>query len=527
MSTESIPESFWNELDEASMWRPKESDWNPDLCRKVVTQYDQYLEQLIHNKNALNPDDKQRLLDALTVTTAFKTLLKCKFDSPADLRLTVRLWERRIGRLGQTQLTDHVSLRLLTANAKAGNLGRCLSLLELRAQKQYRPRQREFYFCVTAIQVAAAAAAASTARGATTHVERSRRNIFANPGKLPLENPTRWLDAILIHMKNRGEPLTTELANHMLHCYVGTGGYTGKAVHHWYRVKWLPVDTDNHDAHGAGSVDADSDDERPRNWIYVPQQQTHVLHPTQVKLVYKKQPPPFYKVPTQYKQREAASVSPVLLPVPLQAAFAFADSLQHGACGHGPVPLDVKSYNALVRACVVRGALTKAMHCIDKLMPANGVPPDTASFNWLLAGLARVGDVPAAQEYYQKMLHQHKLPPDGFTVQAMVDGFLNRGDAPAAITTVQNCFNQYSILPPYTAHCKILEFCLASGLPYEAKRHVYFLQQLWHWKPNPKYHSPPLIRLMERTQRNEQLQKPALQKLFAYFGERLEDSDFI
>ena len=32
---------------------------------------------------------------------------------------------------------------------------------------------------------------------------------------------------------------------------------------------------------------------------------------------------------------------------------------------------------------------------------------------------------------------------------------------------------------------------------------------------------------MDATQKNTQLQKPALQKLFAYFGEELTDSDFL
>jgi len=139
--------------------------------------------------------------------------------------------------------------------------------------------------------------------------------------------------------------------------------------------------------------------------------------------------------------------------------------------------------------------------------------------------LARVGDVVSSQDYYQKLLNSG-LQPDAFTVRAIVDGLLNLGDAPAAITVVQDFFNQHSILPPYTTHLKVIEVCLARGMVHEAKRHVYFLQQLWHWEPN-EYHTDSFIKLMRATQRNTQLQQPALRKLFSYFGETLNDSDFL
>jgi hypothetical protein len=111
------------------------------------------------------------------------------------------------------------------------------------------------------------------------------------------------------------------------------------------------------------------------------------------------------------------------------------------------------------------------------------------------------------------------------TVEAIVGGLLNLGDVASAITVVQDCFNQYSVLPPYTTHLKILEFALGRGLIYEAKRHVYFIQQLWKWESN-EYHSKEFIKLVTLTQKNPKLSKEAVQKLFAYFGERLDDSDF-
>jgi pentatricopeptide repeat protein len=219
--------------------------------------------------------------------------------------------------------------------------------------------------------------------------------------------------------------------------------------------------------------------------------------------------------------------------IPLASAFAFAHSLQQGACGHDPVVFNVECYNALIKACVYRGALWRAMNVLDTVIrnstDENGVSlrPNHISYNLILAGLARVGDVITAQRYYHKMLNEDNLEPDAFTVRAIVDGLLNLADAPAAVTVVQDFFNQHSVLPPYTTHCKILEFCLARGMIYEAKRYVYFIQQLWYWKPVENYHSKAFIQLMRATQHNTQLQKPALQKMFAYFGETLDDRDFL
>lgn len=102
-------------------------------------------------------------------------------------------------------MTDHLSLRLLTANGKSGNVGRVLALLNLRKSRQFVPRRREFVAAITSIQ------AAQLPR---------MRNVFTPDQHQPaVDNPTRWLDAILINMHERGFPLTTALANRMLHCY--------------------------------------------------------------------------------------------------------------------------------------------------------------------------------------------------------------------------------------------------------------------------------------------------------------------
>ena len=106
-----------------------------------------------------------------------------------------------------------------------------------------------------------------------------------------------------------------------------------------------------------------------------------------------------------------------------------------------------------------------------------------------------------------------------------MDGFLNIGDISGAISWVQDAFNQYDVLPPYTTHLKILEFALANDLIYEAKRHVYFIQQLWKWKPS-KTDSKQKRHIMKLTQNNPKLSKSSLKRLFAYFGQTLSDSDF-
>jgi pentatricopeptide repeat protein len=165
------------------------------------------------------------------------------------------------------------------------------------------------------------------------------------------------------------------------------------------------------------------------------------------------------------------------------------------------------------------------MDVLDTVMPTSGCEPNNISFDLILGGLAAVGDVATAQEYFRKMLN-HGLRPDPFTVRAIVDGLLNVGDVAAAVTVVQDFFNQHDVLPPYMTHTKILEFCLARDMIHEAKRYVYFIQQLWYWQPN-NYHDERFVDLMRSTQRNTQLQRPALEKLFAYFGEELTDADFL
>jgi len=108
----------------------------------------------------------------------------------------------------------------------------------------------------------------------------------------------------------------------------------------------------------------------------------------------------------------------------------------------------------------------------------------------------------------------------------LVDGYLNTGDISGAITILQDVFNQHQVLPPYTTHLKIIEFSLGYDLVFEAKRHVYFLQQLWQWKPSD-HHSAEFCKIMLLTQSNPKLSKAAIQRLFKYFGEFLHDDELL
>jgi pentatricopeptide repeat protein len=462
------------------------------------------------------PVDKQLLLSAETVIQAFKALLKCRYD-PDELGARVRDWERCIGLLKSTPLTDPLSLRLLEANGKAGNVGRVLSLLHLRKARQYPAVRREFVYAVTSLQAANWAA-------------RRQRNIFVGDREqAAVDNPIRWLDAIMLNMHERDYPLTVHLANRMLQTFAA--GKTGKAVHHFYRVVRHALETLPTEEQPAVT------DSMPHVWA--DGLQNYKYQPVKVRLKYNAASPPFYKVPATVKgkmlfsdtdkrngQFKLERESDPEWSLALTAAFAFTESLQHGACGHDGITLNRGSYNALVKACCHRGAMWRALKLLDTdMVQDDNTTPNIVTYNHILGGLARVGDVVTAQEYYKKLLNAG-LEPNAFTVRAIVDGLLNLGDLPAAVTVVQDFFNQHNVLPPYTTHIKILEFCLARDMIYEAKRYVYFVQQLWKWEPN-KYHSEQFIKLMHATQRNTQLQKPALQQLFAYFGETLEEKDFL
>lgn len=558
-----------------------------------------------------------KLLSPKTLANAIRSLTRSKMDTPL-LSKRIREIERLVGLIGWTSITEELSYRLLEANGKAGNVTRTLALLELRKRRGYSPREqdersfsvvnssgilelvgdhddsrssesshcliergeKEFIHAITAIQ------------SAQLPLRRSR-NLYLHESSFAesaLDNPTRYLDAILLNMSQRGVPLRPEMATQMLACYASTGR-TGRALHYFYKVvrdpveedgyyipgphpthlrkaeleEWkstkrqegrgrLVVKTDEHeeqlDAIDTMAGENESNNATPRHSTKITKPRM-IMHP----------PPPFHKIPSNVKdtslarssehkfvgapksaatttlpssQSQPASVQSVKTKFDwevehewsssLTAAFAFADSLTHGACGHEPIELDVGAWNCLIKSCCYRGALQRALNILDKTMPQKGIEPDIYSYNTILAGLARVGDIPTLKEYLVRMTNK-RIPIDKYTVQAIADGLLNVGDISGASTMVQDIFNQHNTLPPYTTHLKIIEFALSNGLIFEAKRHVYFIQQLWKWQPSP--HDEKRFRdLMNATKHNPKLSKEALQKLFGYFSEELQDEDF-
>ncbi|KAG7361307.1 PPR: pentatricopeptide repeat domain containing protein [Nitzschia inconspicua] len=501
--------------------RDSKTVWNVSFVRDAVAGYEHYLHQLLYQRQQQQQQQQQLPeFDASSLDTsdamiqlflspeitekAFIAILRCKLPTHV-LSRKIREWERYLGTIAQTEITDALSLAMLEANGKAGNVGRAIKLLELRKAKQYPPKdQNEFVYAVTAIEAAGLS------------LRRNRNTFLSEQDQPQIDDPTRWLDAILLNMHQRDVLLTTKLANRMLNTYATTGK-SGKAVHYFYQISRQPI-----------PEDADPDE--------FPEGMAKLWNrPVKVKMKMKP-PPPYHKVPSQVEgkliRKAGTDIKQLKLEVEsepewspaLTSAISFADSLKQGACGHDPIELDLYSYSILMNACINRGSLWRAMHIIDEVMPANGIEPDVVAYNILLIGLARVGDVPTMREYFRQMI-ANGLQPSKETIQAVVDGLLNLGDVVSAVSFCQDSFNQYSVLPPYTTHTKILEFSLARGLVYEAKRHVSFIQQLWKWQPN-QYHTEEFCTVMRLTQKNPHLSKEALQKLFAYFGEHLDESDF-
>jgi len=469
------------------------------------------------------------LLSSNTVSRAFRSLTRSNLET-YDMGRRVRGVEKLVGSIGLTPLTDLLSQNLLEANGKAGNVGRALSLLSLRKSRHYAPNAYEFEHAIQSIE------------SAGLYLRKSRNVFLGEKGQPPLDNPTRWLDAILLNMSSRGVQLDIDAANRMLDCYASMGR-SGKAIHFFYDVVRDFVEDDG-TYYPMRDVEGGDRHHRPQEFEgkQIPE---HVLRdmPTfynrKIKVRMRmRDPPPYHKVPsrvkgslvkrfgdeegggiTKLRQESEKSWSPALT-----AAFAFADSLTHGACGHQAIELNKKSWNILIAACCNRGAIWRAMQIAEETMPNNGFEPDIYTYNTILGALSRLGDVPTMREYMVKLTNAG-IKPHQFTVDFLVSGHLNSGDIGGAVSIVQDMFNQHSVLPPYTTHLKIIEFALANDLVYEAKRHVYFLQQLWKWKPNDSV-DPKFRTMMYLTTRNPNLNKNALKKLFRYFGEELADDDF-
>lgn len=491
--------------------------WNVDFVRETVARYEFYLKYFYHEEDH-NDDDqvvsvseemKQLFFSPETTQQAFVAVLRCRLQTGV-LSQKIREWERYIGSIGMTKMTDSLSLSILEANGKAGNVGRAIQLLSLRKSRNFPPKTSEFIHSITAIDAA------------SLYLRRNR-NIFLSENEQPkIDDPTRWLDAILLNMNQRDFALTTKIANRMLNAFARTGR-SAKMTHYFYRVLRQPMDLDLD--HDNGAISSNNDDKMAMF-------QNRPVRPR----ISMRPPPPYHKIPSQVRgklvRKPGSDIKQLKLeresdpdwsPV-LTSAISFADSLKQGACGHDPVELDLISYSILMKVCVNRGSLWRAMHIIDEVMPANKIEPDIIAYNTLLIGLSKVGDVPTMKEYIRQLL-SNGLNPTKETIEASIDSLLNLGDVGSAITLCQDYFNQYSVLPPYTTHLKILEMTLGRGLVFEAKRHVSFIQQLWKWEQN-KYHSEEFSKMLYLTQNNPNLSKEALQRMFAYFGYTLDESDF-
>jgi pentatricopeptide repeat protein len=647
----------------------KERKWDYEFVRSAVDLYERHLQYVVNHLKTngsadlkqehmnsrllfanIHPDpekcnDTDILVSPSTLASAVRALTRSRLDTPLVSK-RIREIERLIGSIGWTPITEGLSYRLLEANGKAGNVRRTLALLELRRRRGYEPAQKEFIHVITSIQAAQLPL-------------RRARNIYLHESALAegsLDNPTRYLDAILVNMSQRGVPLTPELAAQMLNCYSSTGR-TGRALHYFYKMVHDPIEEDGvyipgpHPTHlgkegleewknkkrgeGMGRLlipcdvnnsQAEKDDGQSNAYeeleaMKADDDESNIktrvrmnMHP----------PPPFHKIPSAIKgapvfqssidEKQQSTTNTLSKPMTklehelerdfslsLTAAFAFADSLTHGACGHDPIELNATAWNALIKACCYRGAFHRALKILNETMPQKGVEPDSYSYNTILAGLARVvrrgvcqicylntglkmhlfvtlqGDITSLKELLVKMTNIG-IPVDKYTVQAMADGLLNIGDVSGASSIVQVrfvaiftlihcsalCSNPHSkqclsnrtfsintmlfhrklvvfyriclilqvhlltVCAPhhsYTTHLKIIEFALANGLIFEAKRHVYFVQQLWKWQPS-QHHSESFCNVMEATKRNPKLNKDALQRLFRYFGEELNERDF-
>jgi len=457
--SKTVDPTFLADLKLASAWNQAKENyendaWDPLFCRKVVQQYDEYLNQ---------DDTPKILLEPENIVAALKALTKCKV-TPTVLAPRILAWEKLWGAKG-AKWNDPLTLQLLAANAKAGNIGRVLALLNFR--QEFPVHFREFTLCIQSIRAAQ----------------------FDDKHK-QLQDPTRWLDAILWHMNKRGEQLSIKRANTMLRCY--TTGYVEENNHYFYRVVR---------------------DERKRK----------------VKVKYNPKGPRFYEHPDKRTDPEYS--------YPLQAAFSFAQSWTYGVAGHPPIEWNPETVAILIQISVHRGAIKKAMqllydHSTEQRDPSVRMKKGVMGvkvYNIVLQGLARSGDLLSSQEVYAHML-AHGHVPDAFTVRAIVDGLINVQDLAGAVTAIHDFYYQHDILPAYTIHIKVLEMCLGTGVVHEAKRHAHFLiRQIGDWDEATmsKYHSEAFVKLMRATKANDQLQRKAIEQLFDYFGESLTDDDLL
>jgi hypothetical protein len=439
---------------------PFSTQWDYGFVRSSVDLYERHLQYVMNYLKSKGPNDNNDkttnsstlfadihsnpqkcndtnlLLAPRYLAAAVRALTRSKLDTPI-LSQRIRNIECLIGSIGWTPITEGLSYRLLEANGKAGNVRRALALLELRRRRGYETKEREFIHVITSIQ------------SAQLQLRRSR-NIYLHESALPessLDNPTRYLDAILVNMSQRGVRLTPDLAAIMLSCY-SSSGRTGRAIHYFYKIHKDPIEADGiyipgpHPTHlgkddleewkkkkrdeGMGRrllprhmSSAQTNDQEAKGAAYeeleamqADDEEMNLKYRTRMSM---RPGPPYHKIPSAVKglslsqsrnQEEVQQSAMKTLDrkqmtkleselerdwsLALTAAFAFADSLTHGACGHDPIELNLSAWNALIKACCYRGALHRALKILNETLPQKGIDPDSYSYNTILAALARV-----------------------------------------------------------------------------------------------------------------------------------------
>ncbi len=330
------PMTISNNIHKAAQWNQGDTGpnakWDPEFCSQSVHAYirhlhyiHDYIQQQQQTKDNHNTDDDDRihintpslpphardLLSPHTTERALKAMLKLKIPT-YQLSKTIRQTEKLIGLIGYTQLTNSLSLRLLEANGKAGNIGRTIALLNLRKQRQYHTKDIEFIYAIQSIH------------SASLYL-RQNRNVFLKEKLQPdIDNPTRWLDAILVNMSQRGVKLDTKTANRMLDCYA-CAGRSGKATHFFYKVIQKEIINDDDDNVDGIDEEDEGDDEivgllntennnnnnnnEEKEIIYQqkdnneePQQKKEIkARKTKIRMKFNTQSPPFYKIPSEVK----------------------------------------------------------------------------------------------------------------------------------------------------------------------------------------------------------------------------------
>lgn len=406
-----------SKIRKAAQWNQGAKAWDPNFCAQAVANYEAHLAWLTYHQEYQPDSIPEGALDHLlasdVVERALKAMLKMKLDT-SELSQRVRAFEKTIGSFKCTPLTPKLSLRLLEANGKAGNVGRAIALLQLRKAKGYVANRHEFDFAIKSIIAAGV-------------YYRQHRNVYlAEKYQSELENPTRWLDAILLNMSSRTNSkgktcaLTDELVRNLLFCYACTGR-DGKSLHFFYRVTKEYVQQSEEKDGTSYIADAMATYRGRKVKVrmdFTDHLSPHYKLPSEVcgtnRLPLREERPTMNTMPEPPRKlgrEEAKDWSPALA-----GAFAFAESLTHGACGHDPITLTIEHWNLLIKACCYKGALMRALHLMEETIPRHELEPDTESYNHILRALARVGDLVYTRAFFTEMTNKG-VSPDKFTVE--------------------------------------------------------------------------------------------------------------